>query len=633
MTRAVTDGSERARLSGDVAVYVRVLIEDGDGVWRDLTNFHGTDWVVRVELSRSVDDRAMTATIILVRDGIDTDVGAMSLSPTVIASPANYKADSSFAPLVNANRKLRVLTDTEAYGTPPLTASTWKRVFDGKIDAVDPANSPDGTMAVHCRDRAAWLLNTWIETARPYGSDAGLGTAIETVVQQIITDNGVPGTPTLVVPVSPNFNLGKFEQADDASVMDAIYTLALLQGADIRYVFPNDGDTDPELRYFIPERTKTVPDWTFGPTEYLEIPRAPIDDSDVRNAITIDYFDAALGERAKRTRTNLASINAFGRRWGKIVVKDHSQLDSDAEADALGDAVVSDLGAPPFEHEMRTVYFWPIDVGDLVRFLANATMYDQPEDLAVIGFTHVLEAGEGYTTIQCRGTPAGAYRGWIQRLGTPGGFLPAIHATYQVVDEDATTITFVVRGTIAGSDVTPLVAWSWGSESPVASRISGAAQGVFVPSGSQWKFAKPNPGTGTATLGFLIGSGATGTNAQLQIPIPVATAFGGPIVNDPVVVIHDDPTNSFEVTWTVSGMPSGATYVAHWTQADDAPWRTKSAGTSLTVTILQSEHHQSPIHDDPPNSNATFYVYIEAFDSGGVYLASSQVVPAPYKVG
>jgi hypothetical protein len=625
MTRAVTDATERARLAGDITVYARVLIEDADAVWRDLTNYHGVDWFVRAEISANIDDRAMTLQLTLVRESTDTDVGWLSLSPLIVASPANHKADTTYAPFVNPARKVRVLVDVEHYGDAPLTSSTWKRLFDGKIDSVDP--SGENLITIKGRDRAAWLLNTWIEVKRDYGSDEGAGTPVESVVQDLIDDNPVPYPVTLVVPVSPDFNLGAFTQSDDTSVMEASYALAALQGADIRYIFPNDGDSDPELTYFVPDRDKTVPDWTFGPDEYIELPRATIDDNDVRNAITVDYFDVSAGSRQQITRTNAASINAFGRRWGKVTLKDKSQIKTATDATTLGDSIVNDLSAPPFEHEMRTFLFWPISLSDLARFSSNNVLYDQNQDLALFGYTHVIENGEGYTTMQCRGTPAGAYRGWLRLLGG-GGPVATLHPTYEIVAEDATSITLAVSGTIEGSAALPVVAWAWSTLNPPVSRISGALQMVFVASGSQWKFAKPNPGTGDGTVGFLVGFGDAVTNTLLQIPIAEGTAFPSPTIDDPTVNVIDDPTNDFDVDWSgVHSMPAGAQYKLYW-RFGTVGWNTHGLTTATSDTIAHAEHGQ--VITALGTQNASMQVYVEAFDSFGAHIAQSAIVTKTY---
>jgi len=626
MTRAVTDVNERARLAGDIAVYARVQIQDADNVWREMTNYHGVDWFVRAEIACDIDDRAMTLQLTLVRESTDTDVGWMSLAPQIIASPANHKADTTYAPFVNPARKVRVLVDVEQYGDAPLTHSTWKRIFDGKIDSVDPAGQ--NQIVVKGRDRAAWLLNTWIETKRTYSHDDGAGEPVESIVQLIIDDNPVPFGATLVVPVSPDFNIFAYEQSDDTSVMEAIYALAQLQGADIRYIFPDDGDTDPELTYFVPDRDKTVPDWTFGPGEYIELPRATIDDNDVRNAITIDYFDKAAGSRQQITRTNAASINAFGRRWGKVTLKDKSQIQTAADATVLGDSIVNDLSAPPFEHEMRTFLFWPISQQDLIRFSSNNVLYDQNQDLATVGFTHVIENEEGYTTIRCRGTPAGAYRGWLRLLGGGGGPTGQIHGTYEIVAEDATSVTIAVSGTIEGSSALPVVAWAWSTLTPVVSRISGAAQGVYVASGSQWKFAKPNPGTGDGTVGFLIGLGGDAvSNVLLQVPIAEGTSFPSPTVDDPTVSVIDDPTNDFDVDWVVHSMPTGAQYKLFF-RFGTVGWSSHPLQSGLTDTIAHSEHGQ--VITALGTQNADMQVYVEAFDSFGAHIAQSAIVTKTY---
>lgn len=622
MTRAIGAGDRATSQGQAVYFYHAVWVQDDDGVWRDLTNFIGADWCVRAELSATQDDPAMRATFTLIREQIIAGT-MVSLAPQISASAANRNAANAYAPLLNPARAIRCLTATVAPGVSP--AGHWKRVFDGKIDGVDPGG-PQGTFTVRCRDRAAWLLDTSIETKRVYGSDAGV--AVQAVMQGIINDNAVPGAPVMTTPVDPAFLITPPYSQDKVQVMAAISTLSLLIGFDLRYVFLTDGDVDPVLLFAEPPRTKTVPDWTFGPDEYTEIPRAEISDDNIRNAVTITYFDRALGQTQSVTSTNAASIAEFKRRWMEVIEPNSSQLDTSAEATRLGDAIVSDLGFPSTQHSMETMYVWFISLNDLCRFLSNSVQYDDNQDLAVSGFRHVLEGGHGTTTLDCRGTPAGAYKRWLS-FGGSGGDPSRITLSWELVSQDSTTFTVRINATIIGSTILPPVELLWTGYNPPVTKLAGADPTVFVPSGSQWTFTKPTPGSGASSCGF--GASAAGPlgTAFLTVPIPEASAFAGPTVDTPSLAVNPDPDNTFDVGWGVHSAPAGAKYRLYYRSgADGLSYKMVDYTVIGTATIYTIPHGSDFFHVIDPGSGGTLrtmQVYVEMYDSSGTFLVQSAV--------
>lgn len=512
-----------------------------------------------------------------------------------------------------------------------MTRNAWKRVFDGKIDGVDPGGDA-ATMVVRCRDLGAWLLSTQIETKRVYGSDTGV--AVQSVMQGIINDNAVPGLPVLYTPVDPLWLLHRFEQDNqDADVMGAIRDLALQIGFDVRYLFLTDGDVDPVLTFAEPPRTKSVPDWTFGPGEYTAIPKAEITDDDVRNAAEIDYYDAASGALTSIVSINAASIAEFERRFLRVTESSTSNIDTATEATRLGDAIVADLGFPSMSHTMETLYCWFLSISDLCRFLSNNVHYDDFQDLAIVGFQHVLEGGHGTTTADCRGTPAGAYKRWLSFAGKGGPPASGVILSWELVSSTDTTITVRINATAQGSSILPPVELLWTGFNPPVTKLSGADPTVFVPSGNAWTFTRPAIGTGDSSCGF----GASTTSdprdrVYLTVPIPEATAVTGPTVGVPTIVVNPDPTDSFDISWTVGGAPAGATYKLYFRSgADGLAYIQFSAGTATSYTVPHGSDFFHIIDSGAGGTTRTAEAYVEMYDSGGVFLTQSAIGSATWQ--
>lgn len=406
MARTLPGGAgERTVLaSAHVNIYAKLEIKDSDGTWRELTNLSGHDWLERWTVEENIDDPVARGVFYLRRE-----IGSLSLAPLMEASTINRNAALAYVPLLTAPRLARFSTATVAHGVTPVSGD-YHQLFQGPIYEVDPAES-DPLICVRAFDLGHLLHVTMIEADTQYGS-GGAGTAVQTVMQAIINQWVLAAPPTVVTPVSPGWNILTYTQKKE-TVLEALRALALQIGHDIRYQYPAASDT-PELRFYEPPRTKTVPDWTFGPDEYLQIPRAPLSDADVRNVAKVNYVDAN-GVLQSVTRTNSGSIAIFGRRYMEFTEDAASNIDTAPEAEALGDDAVADLGTPPHEHEMETVHFWPVQLHDLIRFLPNGTFYDQNQDQAVVGLRHEGQEGDGRTTLMTRGKPMGAYSDWIRR--------------------------------------------------------------------------------------------------------------------------------------------------------------------------------------------------------------------------
>lgn len=413
--RTLTAGERTTLASAHLNIYVRVAVQDADGAWVRLDTLRGLDWVEAVQWQEGIDEPTLSGSVTTRRE-VWTGSELLSLSPQLQASTLNRNAANAYAPLLNAGRGVRIWTATVAHAVAPAEAD-FRLMVDGVIDDVDWKGTAS-QLTIKFRDQGKRLQDRFIEAKRVYGSDAG--TAVETVLQQLIADNPPVGPlPTVYTPVSPGWMIHQYQQ-DQVNLMEALRALALQIGWDFRYRW-DDGTQSFRPTFFQPERTKTVPDATVGPDEYLDITQLALSDADIRNVIKVTYINAATGAVAEKVAEDAASVALYGRRAMEVAEASTSNIDSDAEAQDLADAILADLATPNATHEIETLYWWPVQLGDLYAYQANGVHYDQDQQYAVTGYKHELRGGDGRTTITARGKPAGAYMGWLTRARDPLG--------------------------------------------------------------------------------------------------------------------------------------------------------------------------------------------------------------------
>lgn len=430
--RALTTAQNQALTSTQRTVRFRVLIDaTGGGSFQDMTSFAGYDWVQGVSYDEQVDQPVAACQVRLARAVFD-----LSLSPFMGGS----KLNQGFA-LLQPNRRIKVDQITALIDTPQM-ASAWTPVFDGYIDDVDPGSE---VVTLDCRDLGAKLTDTFIRTERNYGS--ALGVPITTVMQQILDDNiNTPGfgPVTLYAPVVPTFLVLPYKQ-EKMPVMDALVARVDQIGWALRYKW--DPTTSAfRLTLYDVQRAKTLPDWSFGPDDYYDVSGLKVSNKDVRNVVQIIYSNKASGTRDKVIVTNTASTQKYGERFAEITEASASQIDTPAEANAMAQAILSDLCEPGAEHTITTDYFFACELGDYYQFLPNTKHYDSLQKWAVIGVRHELNAeGKCTSAITTRGKPATAYKRWLRIEGRPG-VAPA--AGYLAPEAPAAVSAYSALGTV-----------------------------------------------------------------------------------------------------------------------------------------------------------------------------------------
>lgn len=364
------------------------------------------------KITHDIDQPVSGATVSFIRSQGPTQ----SLAPLRTDSTLNRLDDgTTYAPALDLNRRITIEVATTAIGAPVLAAD-YKMLFDGTTDSVNSEKNP---VVLECRDKGAPLVDRWIE-AEAFYSTTPVGTAIQTVMQQIIDDVFGAGVHVLYVPVSPGFDIVKYRQ-QRMSVMDALQDLVQLIGWDVRYKW-DDGTSAFRLTLSEPPRTKTVPDYTFGPNAYIDIGQLGIELTNIRNVVSVSFRDANdQGNRNTYTTSDAPSITKYGRRFFLMQEADTSPIDTTAEATTMATAALADLKDPKAEQGKNAPLFWPADISDLYRYSPNGVHYNTNQDWAVVEFDHEIAADHFRTNFKVRGGPAGQYNTWLGRGGTMGG--------------------------------------------------------------------------------------------------------------------------------------------------------------------------------------------------------------------
>ena len=259
---------------------------------------------------------------------------------------------------------------------------------------------------------------------------ADTGYAVESVMQEILDDNGL--SVTLYTPTSPSWSIRAYKQRREPA-LEALRNLAIQIGWDVRYKW-RSGTGQFELTFFQPDRTKSSPDRTFSSSEYVDVKRLSTDISTIRNAIRVIYPDRTdldpngNAKRKVHDETDSTSIAAYGRRFMEIVEDDLSNLDTSTEANTLAEACLADLKDPKAEQDIELSYGFPwAELGDLYRFTANGRHYSANQDWALYSCSHSAADGVIRTTIRTRGQPAVANSRWLEHGAGRG--LREAHAT------------------------------------------------------------------------------------------------------------------------------------------------------------------------------------------------------------
>ncbi len=388
--------------------HLRILVDDGSGTDVDLSILKDRDFVRSASIRESVDNQIKTATVMLWRE-----IDHFSLVPLF------GSGTTTTAGTLDIGRAIKIQTATLAADATPID-SDFITAFEGVIDGLDWGSGRDqSSMTLQCRDNSAELADTYIETIVTRGS-VSPGTAAETVIQNII-DGSVSSPPTLFVPVSPSFNIIQYKQQKEP-VAVAIRKITNLFGWDVRYRFDN-GTSSFRLTLVEPDRLSPTVVRTFNEDQYYAVTQANLSRLNIRNRIQIVFMDPTTDPptRVTVTREDIPSQTKYSKFFMEIVEGATSQIDTTPEAEAMADAILSDLEEPNITHSVDLPYFFAVQLGDFYTFTKNNVHYDTDQSLAVVGYQHTFTPDKKFSTVlETRGVPSAGVMRWLDIEGRPG---------------------------------------------------------------------------------------------------------------------------------------------------------------------------------------------------------------------
>lgn len=403
------------------AVFMRVRIADADGVLKDYSNRNSINWIQSVEYEQSLDQPIGTATVKLWRE-----VGSKSLAPLRTDSSYNQtpfvEADLSLGigPAIDSGRRILVDAAAIAMGSTP-EDDDWHLVFEGTIDSVDWAKSP---VVLECRDKGATLADTWFPVPSVI-TDAG---NVQGALAELIDLGHLDVLTPLYVPVAPDPEVlvGSFRY-DIEPVIDALLRVSQINGWDLRMRF-SDEHQEFRLTYKDPGRDRTDFDFALSASKYIDVTQIKIDRTGIRNDFALSYFDVDLNDRPDLPITDYdpESVRRYGRRSMVLTEADDSPINTAESAANMLRLIKFDLAQPIVDKAIDMLYFWPVEIHDILRFSPNGTHSDDTLRLWVMGIKHTLVAdGQSRTQLQVRGSAAGSYWNWLGRRPVIGdGLVP-----------------------------------------------------------------------------------------------------------------------------------------------------------------------------------------------------------------
>lgn len=369
-------------------VHVRFYVFDPVGrKWLLLSAHENEDFFGGCDYGEDIDNPVMTLTAKLF-----LEAHGRNLSPYIVNT-------------LKVRRAVELRTAITPSGVAP-SREDFRRSFSGIIDVCE-VDSETNEITLQCSDRAAYFRDMFIENpddrARVYGSKQG--TRRERVMQKIMDDNRM-GRYILWTPVPSESFVLRYVQKR-VSVWEALQEHALQLGWDLRFRYFHNATADPVAGDFVltfqdPGRGKTSPDYSFALSDYEKLEKLTVSLTDVRNAVSLTYYDAE--QRGKRTLglTDVASIGDYGYRYMGLQEDAASLIDTEPEAKRLLGAVLSDVAYPKADAAL-TRRFWPYaDLGQVLRLEPDYRVFAESVDAAVTGYRHRLYNDDESTQIMLR---------------------------------------------------------------------------------------------------------------------------------------------------------------------------------------------------------------------------------------
>lgn len=460
MARTISGGQRTQLQTRNSGTWLRVWIKNGAGSYVDFSTVNSQDYRLSATVTSALEQAADTATVVF-RAGKGTN----SIAPAITAATINSSTRG-----VDVLRDIKIDCAVIASNTTP-SGGDWTTIFEGTIDKASATASGE-TLTITATNRMKPVLKATFASATTVGPSVALQTVLGTLLSSAMSS-----PPSLVTSVSPAWAPDTFTAKRGDTLWSALTALTDQIGWLVRYRW--NGNT-PELRLFGPNRAPASADFTLSSVEVRDVQSFDFDGDSIRNSISVLY--RVGGVPTTVTRTDSASITAYGTQSMVIAEAASSQIKGTTAANRMADAILADLKTPVVSHVLTTLHpFWPAEVGDVFDVPSNTVTHDATQRLAAVSVVHTFEAGGGFTTLGLRGAPASRGRSWLDTAVVPEDVPPSV--TARVTSSNATSHTVTVSTEPAGG----VVRWMGGT----ATRTAGALVNVDVADGATWTFARP----------------------------------------------------------------------------------------------------------------------------------------------
>jgi hypothetical protein len=247
------------------------------------------------------------------------------------------------------------------------------------------------------------------------------GVALETLITQVIADNGLSSFVSLNTPVSPGWAVKPYIQGREA-VMPALQTMVDQLGWCLRFEW-NAGASRYDLTLAQPARTSTTVHRVFRDDEEIDCTDLGVDVWDIRNVVRVLYgASAARDAKGDPTRfiyeaSDAASIAKYGRRFMELGEATTSVIDTAVEAARLANAVLSDLMDPTVGVSVSFAPDFWLELGDRITLPSDGLRWTTGPTLAIESIKHRFSGGSSRTAVTLRGKPAARRAGWLVAEG------------------------------------------------------------------------------------------------------------------------------------------------------------------------------------------------------------------------
>lgn len=247
------------------------------------------------------------------------------------------------------------------------------------------------------------------------------GVPLETLIQQVLNDNGLGGLVTLQTPVSPGWNVKPYKQ-DRQSVADAIQAMVDQMGWWCRFEW-SAGLGRYELTLAAPDRASATVHKTLLADEEVDCSDLSVDLWSIRNVVRLIYSDSSSRDgdgnplRFMREVSDATSIAKYGRRFMELGEASTSAIDTSTEADRMANAVLADLKEPTIGLGLSFPCDPYLELGDRITVPADNLRFTAAQTLALESLSHSFAGDSARTSVTLRGAPAAHREMWLSIEG------------------------------------------------------------------------------------------------------------------------------------------------------------------------------------------------------------------------